>query len=179
MKKSIIFIAFISVLLISTNNSKAALGASTFTQAPPALMLFVIGGGFIKYGLENLGSECVNSRSCIFKSFLHSTMIVFGAILLDDNSGELNYKILTKEQALEMSITLKELQSFNDEVDELNALKEEISLKIHNIKDPHQKIINNKIQKNWLDYSMEGYISKDTYSALIKFQKFIASSLTK
>ncbi len=135
-------------VIISNKTVKTIGGLSTLAGASGMALGFL---GTVSFG---------NSITFLAFSLFGATTGLIGLVILDEKSGELKFSQLSLEQAQKLGIDQDDAQIFNNEVEELNLLKDEIEA----------KITDNTLNEEVVDHWREGlkYLSPETFSVAAK-----------
>ena len=175
------------------------LALTTFTapQKSDAALLSLVAGPvplYIGYGVLGLGGLGVGIGIKMELDFADApaqqgyglgmmilSTLAAGTIFLVLDEGEnakLEFQEISEEKAKELGLTKEELVSYNNELDQTNAIAEEIILDVNKAFSYVSKLnkevaikINRAIKKLWTTYIRDGLLSPTTASALNKIWK--------
>ncbi|MBT3981013.1 MAG: hypothetical protein HOE90_06640 [Bacteriovoracaceae bacterium] len=114
------------------------------------------------------GEECLCNGTSILTVF--GTLI--GILILDENVSEIEFsRIETAEEAALLDVSIDDAKVFNSEIFELNAIKQTVTKKSNELKNPTLK----KINEFWKSY--EEMLSPQTLLVASKISNKLAQSL--
>ncbi len=141
------------------------LGTVQTSQAAIASIAFM-GGAFgvaAQYGLVGLGWAYVGNKIQGRNETLGYIALVSGLIILDENSGKVEFSKVSKEQAILKGLTHTELESYNAEIEEVNIVFSEVTSQVN------QDMDKTDLEALWQDHS--DFLSSETFTALKKIVK--------
>jgi hypothetical protein len=123
--KNFLKAAVLSVLMVAMpmTKSHAIVGVAT-GNAP--LALAGLASPAVGYGMVFVGAETGMCHEFACLNFF-AFGILAGIVMLDEEGSSLTFKEISKETANEFNISLKEMNTYNNELDEVNAVFEEVT----------------------------------------------------
>jgi len=153
----------ISLTIVPTKNSSAALGLIGTVSGNTSVGLPLLLGGAGLLGVANISS----SKGVSLSSFL------LGAIMLDDNGGSsYEFNKIDNKAAEQFKLTDLEKIEWNESLAEISLIIEELDAKMveGNYEDRYEK---------WEEIKESGLLSPDAASALEKINSFQIKELQK
>lgn len=151
---------------IQSKRSEALVGAVVAFANPAAgLSIAAVGGGSLL--LSSMFSRLEAAPlGAVMAALLFG---VVGGVLLDEE-GMAEFQPIKREEAEKLTISLDEMNAYNDELEEINLLHQNISLKVNQKLERHEKIENvfEEAHIEWKSFEEMGYISHEAYEALKK-----------
>lgn len=155
----------IMMTLLTSIHSKAFIGAVANDDTTAIVGL----------AMMDISQVTVVERRSFFYStirvFTYVPLFLFGLVILDEE-GKITFTEMTKEKAEKAGITSDEMKFFNDEIEEVNATKDDIASEISLIKNQEEKA--QEALNIWEEYSKDNALAPQTFRAL---QKLIKASL--
>ena len=149
-------------LSLSLNQARAALAFNPFSG--PAFILGIFTGSVGYEGLREKDESC---GRCVFQKMMGGIFLIGGIVILDDETQQMSFTQVELSHFKDNEqITTEEIEIFNSEVDQLNAILQDIAL----LKSENQQL---NLQLAWQDYAQ--YIAPET----AKIAKAIALKLTE
>ncbi len=87
-------------------------------------------GGVATFFGSMLASSFVGATVSIAVMMVSVPVAACGLVVLDEKNADLNFSELTEQDASKIGATLQELNVYNTEIDELNAVKAEIESRV-------------------------------------------------
>lgn len=169
--RSIIFTALAVFMLLNSQPSKAAVGFVFGGAGLVTAGLYAMGGGAASAtlggvacltGIDRTGSStgpgCAASLYAVIGGILAGAL---GLLILEEESV-IQFSPLDSQAAKKLKITKSERESFNREVDEVNALASYVDRRLQVTEDPKVE----DAQAVWEE--VRDSVSEETFSALIK-----------
>ncbi len=121
--KLLVLTLFLSIT--SIQNSKAAVaGVMAIAGSPAAGGVALAGLGSVGVGfIATAGASSCDGGLCIIPIFLG---VVVGAIVLDEESGSIEFNEVTYNEGEELNLSKKEIEIYNSEVEEANIVFSEV-----------------------------------------------------
>lgn len=172
--KNLLLSLLVTMSILMPTTSKAIVGIATDSEATAiaglALMdlsqIWIIDGRSTTYRNGRRGWE--RTTYVTYRVITYPAFLIAGLVLLDEQgSAEISAE-LTQEQISEAGITKEELEAFQSEIEEINAIKDLIASEIGRIPDESEKIY--EAGKLWTDYSE--LLSPSAAIALGKLSQF-------
>ncbi len=107
---------------------------------------------------------------CLDKA-LGVALVGLGIVLLDENAGNIEFNSIDDKNAKRIGLTQEEQDAFNNSLDEINFVKDEISMELLKIEEPTLEDAN----RMWDESS--DLIDADAFNALTKVKNSIANSI--
>lgn len=168
------------------NKSHAILGSSTaISHANFAALLgaigfgsILIGGAFIGYGQIYQQRHVTTTKQKWMSAIASTIVLAMGLALLPQNEDSFSFEfapIISENLHNAYLLSEAEIQSYNDELPQINLALQEVTSKINSgeLKDPKE------IQSAWFSYRDQGLISNDAFSAIQAVSKLNAQALVK
>jgi len=99
-----------------------------------------------------------------FRVFTYVPLFLAGLVVLDDN-GKMTFGELKAQKAQEAGITADETLAYNEELEELNAIKDMVSSEVATL-EGSKEIKAEAAKELWSEY--RDYVSEDAFNALVK-----------
>lgn len=158
-------LALVAVLMLSTAKpSQAAVGALTANPALALTGLKVTGGGAALLGIGMMAGRADNSMmgmAGLMPGVIGLALAGVGLIILDENQG-VSFDELTQEQAQKIGLSSSELEQFNSEIDQVNALASHVDAELSLLSNPSVE----DSAAIWA--SIKDAVSPETFSAMQK-----------
>lgn len=103
-------------------------------------------GGVATFFGSMLASSVVSASITIAVMVVSVPVAACGFVVLDEKNADLKFSVLDKGEASQIGATVAELNVYNTEVDELNAVKEEIESRVTDTTSTEE------INHLWLEY---------------------------
>jgi hypothetical protein len=156
----------------ATNPSKAqgaiGIGLTASGAGSPAGVPLLIAGGVLSALGFAQGSEGMNGAIPFY-------MLVVGAILLDDNQMEMPYAPIMIEDAKKLGVSEVQFASYNDEIEKINLIREQIQAEMYAAVDRGEKVDFSVAHEKWQHYKK--YISPSAYLVLEKISEQVIEQL--
>lgn len=169
--RSVIFTALAVFMLLNSQPSKAAVGFVFGGAGLVTAGLYAIGGGAASAtlggvacltGIDRTGSStgpgCAASLYAVIGGVLAGAL---GLLILEEESV-IQFSPLDQKEATRLKVTKSELDSFNREVDEVNALASYVDRRLQVTEDAKVE----DAKEIWEE--VRGAVSEETFSVLIK-----------
>jgi len=158
MKKLIIALLTITILALPSNKTHAIVGVATGNAPMP---LAGLASPALGYAGVFVGAELglCHEFACLN---IFGLGIIGGLVLLDEEQASVSFEAIDESSAKEMGITKREIRIYNSELDEINAVFQEVSNEL----DESSTIENSR--QLWQDYSE--YLSPETYKVMTKLK---------
>jgi len=157
MKKLILSLVIgISLIGFSTKNASAIVSLA-LANAPLAVAgasVTAVGAALITTGVFVMSDDdSTGSLIALFTLVVPGAIVAaLGIVILDEGNGiNLNFKELNIVASNKLKLSHEELESFNYEIDEINAIKESIQNELWEMENPSLELAG----KLWTDYSEE------------------------
>jgi len=148
MKKFIVLVLAFCILNISyMNKSEAVVGLLLNSKTTR------VAGGIVS--VASIGTAASAGAFHAIYGYTYGAMVFatlgfvgayVGVILLEDNSGNLNFVPMSSHNAEKLQVSQKELDIYNSEVEELNNIKEVIEAQVSN------NVTELEVTELWKDY---------------------------
>lgn len=163
--KAIVLSLALVTTLIQSSPSKAAVGALFAPGLVVVGLVMTVGGAAATPLIMACASHggCGSKKNRILGTIGFAGIIsaVTGVIVLEDKQS-LEFVSIDETEALSKGITLSEMNSYNSEVDQINALSSYVDAELSMVKNP------SKEDSASLWQSVSGELSPETLSALQK-----------
>lgn len=174
MKKLISSCALLMALVIS-QPSQAIVGIATDSSATAiaglALMdlsqIWVVDGRTTTYRRYGRRGGFTRTTYITYRVITYPAFLLAGLVLLDDNGRADLSAELTAEQIEKAELTQNEVQAFQNEIEEINSLKDLIADETATIEDNQERF--EAAGELWTEYA--GALSKDAAFALSKLSQ--------
>jgi hypothetical protein len=135
------------------------------TQAAIGSMAFVVGmfGTSAQYALIGIGWTYAGNKIHPRNERLGYIALVAGLILLDNEANKVDFKEISEEDSILKGLTQVEMQSYNNEIEEVNIVFSEVASQIN------KETTKLEIQELWETHSE--FLSPEAFSALKKIVK--------
>ena len=145
-----------------------------------ALMTPLTGdAGFILSAYPVMGGLALmfNSKKCHVALCIDKVaglaLFVGGVIFADENSGKVEFKKVSELEALKIGLTVNEKKSFNNSIEEINILKDEIFSEVALVDSQRVELADS------LWHESADFLDEDAYSAIEKVRAHIGRQLLK
>lgn len=162
------FLGLCLLSVIPAQNSKAAM---TFTASGAAsykayeLMMLPLGIGGYMLSRDYGGCKLF---LCVDKAFAVASLSV-GLFFLDEESGVPSFTEISSERASKLGLSQIERISFNDSLEEVNMIKNEMILELATLEQP------SLVDANRMWEESRDLLDTETFSALEKIRNSLAS----
>lgn len=168
----------------TSHRAEAALGATVTASGVPLLGIpvMVAGGVTAGYGWTMLSNGCsdpgvLTGILCFFVAIPSIALLGIGVAALDDPSGStVEFAELSPEAGEELRLTDTEIESFNGELPEIQAISESIQSEVVSRIENGEQIGSIDIPALWSAY--REVISPEAFSALEAVSDRIAAGVT-
>lgn len=172
-KKFLLTIVALAVLLTS-NQTKAGIGAMAVAPVVVTTGLVVAGVGVAGTalgvaGVLTSGNDWTMALGGILLARLSMIVGLVGLVILD-NEQSMSYSEISEEEGNKLGLTYEEIDSYNREIDQVNALASYVDGRMAELKKPKTE----DAKKVWEEVADSVY--PETFSAM---QKITASMLAK
>lgn len=163
MNKLRLFIALLLTVVTLTHSKPSQATVGAFVSAPVLIAGIVIAGGGTIVTAVN-AAKCDGDLSSLCAGFiwlLGIPVIAVGLIVLDGEQ-EIAFTELTAAEAAKLGVTASELEIYNSEVDQANALLADVKSELSKLEKPSAQ--DSKIAWD----AVSGLISPETYATMQK-----------
>lgn len=167
MKKLIIALTIMTATIAPIKKAEAAM-IPIYTEQGFILSMYPVMGGL---ALMFNKKEC-RAALCIDK-IAGLALFLGGIALLNEESGTINFSELTEEIALEMGINERERLAFNESLEEINIVKDEIMNEVLMAEEKKLEVAN-ELWSESIDF-----LDQDAHNAVKKVRAHIGRQLTK
>lgn len=158
-------VALVAVLMITTSKpSQAAVGAISGNPALVISGLQVTGGGAVLFGLGMAAGRADNSMmgmSGLLPGLFGFALGLVGLVMMDEDQS-LSFDQLSESEAQKLGLTSAELELYNAEIDQVNALASHVDNELSQVAKPSLK----DSAAVWA--TVQDAISPGTFSAMQK-----------
>lgn len=166
-------LAAVSTPLATPQTSHAALGGVASLFVPPVGIPAVIVGGVLAGGsLVVATGFCMaykfDGLTCVYAYFLTLPFVLKGALIMNPEQDPATFEFaeLSEDAARELGISKPERSSYNEELEEINAVRESIQAELNSRLQSVGEV--SSLQAHELWQAHRDLISPDAYSALEK-----------
>lgn len=161
--KSFLFSIVALCILFNTTQAKAGIGAMFAAPVVVTAGLVVAGTGGAGIGVSTIGMLTTGDAGGVL-SFMGLSLIsgivgLFGLVVLDGEQG-MSYAEISEKDGLKIGLTLEEIELYNLEIDQVNAIASYVDSKMADIKNP--KVEDSKAVWEYVSHS----VSPETFKAM-------------
>lgn len=163
--RALVFGLIAGIILLTSNDTKAAVGAIVAAPVVVTTGLIIAGTGTVGTAASVFAYNGTDDQSAslgyFFLALIAGAVAVLGIIVLDEEQA-MSYAEISKKEGLKIGLTNEEIHSYNSEIDQVNALASYVDTQMADLKKPtteDAKVV-------WEEVSQA--VSPETFSAMQK-----------